>query len=82
MPIHYAVGGVDFESVTDETLTFSAGETRACHTINIIQDSICESYPMNEFFFSDLSYVGGLQITIDPSTAQVIIDDTNEPECK
>ena len=80
LPIHYADGN-DYVSVSGDTVTFNANETRACHTIDITQDDICESDP-NEFFFSDLSYVGGLPLSIDPSTAQVIIDDTNEPECK
>ena len=65
----------------NEQLVFGLGETRVCHTITITNDNICESDP-NEFFFSDLSYVSGIQpIAIDPSRAQVIIDDTNEPEC-
>ena len=49
-----------------------------CHTIEILQDDICE-YPPNEFFFSDLAYVSGvMQITIAPQTAQVVIDDERE----
>ena len=61
---------------------FNRGDTQVCHTIDIIQDDICESDP-NEQFFSDLAYVSGvLPITIDPSTAEVIIDDSAEPECK
>ena len=52
-----------------------------CHTVAIMNDSICEIDP-NEQFFSDLSYVSGIQpITIDPERATVVIDDTNEPEC-
>ena len=53
-----------------------------CHTINVMVDNICESDP-NERFYSNLAYVSGMQpIYIDPVTAQVIIDDTSEPECK
>ena len=56
------------------------GETRVCYIVSILQDSICEN-TTNERFFSDLAYVSGLQLTIDPSTVQVFIDDTEEPEC-
>jgi len=60
---------------------FNYGDTRVCHTLDILQDSTCE-YPFNEFF-SDLAYVSGVQpITIAPPTAQVVIDDTAEPECE
>jgi len=72
---------LDYGSVVNEELVFGLGDTRVCHTITITNDDICEIDP-NEFFFSDLSYVSGIQpITIDPERAQVIIDDTNEPEC-
>ena len=60
---------------------FAEGATRVCHTIDILQDEMCE-YPPNEFFFSDLAYVSGLlPITISPETAQVVIDDSSEAEC-
>ena len=69
-------------AVAGEELVFNRGDTRVCHTIDILQDSICESDP-NEQFFSDLAYVSGVQpINIFPMTAEVIIDDTAEPECK
>ena len=41
---------------------------------------MCENNP-NEQFFSDLTYVSGLQPAIDPPTARVVIDDNGEPEC-
>ena len=54
--------------------------TRVCHTIDILQDSICESFP-NENFYSDLAFVSGIRpINIDPKSAEVIIDDNAEPE--
>lgn len=60
---------------------FSRGDTRACLTIGILDDSNCEDDP-NENFFLNLTYVSGMQpITVEPLTAQVIIDDTGEPEC-
>ena len=55
---------------------------RVCHSINIINDDVCESDP-NEHFFSDLALRSGMPpINILPMTARVIIDDTAEPECK
>ena len=76
------VAGADYVAVAGEELVFNRGDTRVCHTIDILQDNICE-YPPNENFFSDLAYVSGMQpITIAPPTAQVIIDDSDEPECE
>ena len=75
------VAGADYVAVAGEELVFNRGDTRVCHTIDILQDNICESSP-NEFFFSDLAYVSGMQpITISPPTAEVIIDDSDQPEC-
>ena len=71
----------DYERVIDEVLNFAVGQTMACHIINITDDNICENNP-NEFFFSNLVLGGGDQpIVVDPEQAQIIIDDTNEPEC-
>ena len=71
----------DYERVIDEVLDFAVGQTTACHIVNITDDIICENDP-NEFFFSNLVLGGGDQpIDVDPEQAQVIIDDTNEPEC-
>ena len=75
------VAGSDYVAVFGEQLVFAEGATRVCHTIDILQDEMCE-YPPNEFFFSDLAYVSGLlPITISPETAQVVIDDSSEAEC-
>ena len=78
-----AASGDDYTgAVISEMLVFPHGSTCVCHTINIMDDDICESH-QNEHFFSDLAYVSGIQpINIAPMTAQVIIDDTSEPECK
>ena len=77
-----ADAGTDYLAVTGEELMFSRGETSVCHTIVIVNDDICERDP-NENFFSDLVYVSGVMpITIAPSTAQIVIDDSAEPECK
>ena len=77
-----SVAGADYDAVAGVQLTFNRNDTRVCHTINILQDNICE-YPPNENFFSDLAYVSGVMpITISPSSAQVVIDDSDEQECK
>ena len=75
-----AVAGADYEAVNGIELVFNHGDTQVCYTVSIIPDSVCEDTP-NEQFHSDLAYVSGLQPTIDPSTAVVVIDDTEEPEC-
>ena len=73
---------MDYEEVIGEALVFNRGDTRVCHDIDILQDDICESDP-NESFFSNLAFSSGMQpITVFPRTAEVIIDDTAEPECK
>ena len=73
---------MDYEAVIDEPLVFNPGITRVCHDIIILQDDICESDP-NEFFFSNLTLSSGMQpIIVFPPSAEVIIDDTAEPECK
>ena len=74
------VAGQDYAAVTGDELMFNYGEIRTCYTVSILQDSVCEN-TTNKVFFSDLAYVSGLQPTIDPSTVQVFIDDTEEPEC-
>ena len=61
---------------------FSRGDSRACHTITINPDNECELEGGNESFFSDLTLESGIQnITIAPSSAEVIIVDDDEPEC-
>ena len=75
------VVGADYIADNVE-LQLYLGDIQVCHTIDILHDNICE-HPLNEFFFSDLAYVSGVQpITIAPPTAQVVIDDTAEPECE
>ena len=52
-----------------------------CRDFNIMNDDICEIYPIEDFF-SNLAYVSGEQpINVDPTRARVIIKDTAEPEC-
>ena len=71
----------DYGGVTDVRLDFAIGQTRSCHIVNINDDDICENNP-NERFFSNLVLGGGVQpIIVEPPQTQVIIDDSNEPEC-
>ena len=56
------------------------GDERICHTITINQDDVCEE--LYEDFFSDLILDSGVKpITVVQPRAQVIINDTMEPEC-
>ena len=75
------MAGEDYLAVIREPLMFPPGTVRVCHTVTIIQENECEILP-NEFFSSVLSFESGVgKIIIQPPTAQVIIDDTAEPEC-
>ena len=83
LSLSHADDDSDYVAVDEDILTFSLGESRVCHTIDIVQDILCEAVPENEHFFSDLSLVIDTQdVTIDPPTAQVIINDLDEPECR
>ena len=76
------VAGVDYLAVSGEELVFNPDDSRVCSTIHILQDSISEHDP-NEDFFMDLAYVSGVRPIIIPQpTAQVVMDDSDEPECK
>ena len=73
--------GDDYVAVSEE-LAFSLGDTRVCHTSDIVNDGICESDPNEDFLFG-LAFVSGVQpITIEPDAAQVLIDDSAEQECE
>ena len=73
----------DYGAVTNEIITFVEGQMRATHTIIINQDDDCENDP-NENFFSNISLNSGQQqlISVIRPRAEVIIDDTDEPECR
>ena len=78
----HTVAGEDYVAVIRMPLNFPRGTERVCHTITILQDDECELLPENESFFSDLSLESGVgEIIIQPPTAEVIIDDTGEPDC-
>ena len=71
------VAGQDYLASTGQ-LVFAAGEDRVCHEVTILNDDICER-PLLEHFFSTLSLVTGKQvIVVDPETARVIIDDSDD----
>ena len=61
---------------TSGILIFNTGDTRQCHDMEIVNDTICESEM--EQFTSNLTLVTGVQVTVDPPSAQVIIDDTSD----
>ena len=64
----------------DVPLMFGVGDLRVCHDVNILDDNDCET--PYEDFFSNLEYDSGIMpIIITRPIAQVIIDDTAEPEC-
>ena len=71
----------DYDGVINGILTFNQGDVRVNHTIFINQDDICENDPYEDFF-SNLALDSGIQpITVIRQRAQIIIDDTLEPEC-
>ena len=71
----------DYGGVSDQMIQFNAGDVSRTHTIHIIDDSLCESDPI-EFFFSNITLFSGVPpIDVIESQARVIINDTLEPEC-
>ena len=59
-------------------LMFETGDDRQCHTVQIVDDNVCEDIQMIiEYFFSNLALVSGIPpITVDPDRAQVNITDS------
>ena len=83
--VHYLlphpVSPTDYDGVANGILTFNQGDERVTHTIIINQDDICENDPYEDLF-SNLVLDSGIQpITVIRPRAQVIINDTLEPEC-
>ena len=59
-------------------LVFAVGDTRQCHEVTIIDNSICER-PELEHFYSTLSLLAGNNVIIgNPQRARVIIDDSDD----
>ena len=78
----HTVAPGDYGAVANQIITFAEGQMRATHTIIINQDDDCE-YDPNENFFSNISLNSDKQpISVIRPRAEVIIDDTNEPECR
>ena len=81
LSLPYPVSPDDHTAVVNQMLQFNVGDVRVTHTITINQDNECENAP-NEFFFSNLTFVSGVQpINLIRPRAQIIIDDNLEPEC-
>ena len=75
------VSPLDYGGVANVRLDFAVGDVRVCHLVSIVDDDICEIDP-NENFFSNLVFGGGDHpIHADPPRTEVIIDNTNHPEC-
>ena len=71
----------DDGGVIGQLIQFNEGDTKQMHRIIIEQDDICET-DLNEFFFSNIILVGGVQpIEVIQPLATVIINDIMEPEC-
>ena len=64
--------------MADVPLMFGVGDERVCYDIGIVNDTICELEPIEDFF-SNLVYISGEQPII--TDTRVIIDDTAEPKC-
>ena len=72
---------MDYTATNNVQLVFNRGDSSVCHSVPIRDDTLCELDPV-ERFFSDLSFVSGIPvINIFPPSADIIIDDENEPEC-
>ena len=71
--------GIDYVGQS-ANLAFTRGDSQNCHTVDIIQDDVCE-YPDPEYIFVNLAYVSGIQsINIVQDRTQVLID-SGEPTC-
>ena len=68
--------------MTDQIITFEAGNVTQTHRIIINNDTECEILPENENFFSNLALnTDNPDIFVIEPRATVTIDDTAEPEC-
>ena len=67
--------------MVNDLLIFNMGDERVTHTITVNQDDECKEDPYKDFF-SNLALVSGVQpITVIRPRAQIIINDSLEPEC-
>ena len=59
-------------------LSFTRGDSQSCHTVDILQDDVCE-HPDPEDFFANLDYISVIpNVTIVQDRTQVIIDDSKD----
>ena len=68
----------DYLSITG-ILAFNTGDDRQCHDVEIVNDDIYENEL--EQFVSNLALVSGAPATVDPESAQVIINDNDDCKC-
>ena len=62
-------------------LSFAVGDTRACQTVRIFQDDECEADHIEDLF-STVEYSRGVMpIIITRNSTNIVISDTDEPEC-
>ena len=68
--------------MTDQIITFEAGDVTRIHRIIINNDTECEMLPENESFFSNIDLNSGIpDVFVTEPRATVTINDTAEPEC-
>ena len=67
----------DFEAQNDHQITFNTGDTRVIHTINIVNDDMCES-PQEEFFSRISLFTQDRHINIAQSQTRIVILDSTE----
>ena len=68
----------DYLSSSGE-LTFASGDTQQCHTVRIQNDDDCDTPEEEEDFFSNLVLVSGQPvIRVDPATARIVVDDSED----
>ena len=70
----------DYENVTAQIIQFGAGDSNKRVSIAITDDEICE-LPDENFFVSLTLVTGSPPISISTQQAQVVIEDSYEPEC-
>ena len=81
MFFQHTVAPGDYGAVTNEIIIFTRGQVRETRRVITNQDDECETDP-DENFFSNLVFDSGIQpITVIRPRAEIIIDDSNEPEC-
>ena len=77
----FSESGNDYGRVLNVPLTFDVGDSRACHTVEIFPDDECEADLIEEFF-STIEYSSGeMPIIISRNSTNIVISDTDEPEC-